>query len=47
MPLTKKGQKIRKAMRRFYGQKKGDQVFYAMINEGKLTKVEQKSKKKR
>lgn len=40
MPLTKKGAKIRKSMRKFYGTKKGDSVFYASINEGKITGAE-------
>lgn len=29
MPLTRKGVKIRRAMRGTYGKTKGDQVFYA------------------
>jgi hypothetical protein len=33
MPLTIKGMKIRKAMRKEYGKKKGDQVFYATENK--------------
>jgi len=35
-PLTKKGAKIREAMEKFYGEKKGDEVFYASINKGKI-----------
>jgi hypothetical protein len=34
MPLTKKGVKIKKAMVRQYGKKKGEQVFYASENKG-------------
>jgi len=39
VPLTKKGQKIKKAMmkpksRGGYGGKKGEQVFYASQNKG-------------
>lgn len=36
MPLTKKGAKIRKNMRKEYSSKKGDSVFYASINGGKI-----------
>lgn len=39
MPLSKKGQKIRKAMRKQYGRKKGDQAFYASANSGRLSGV--------
>lgn len=34
-------------MRKTYGAKKAKQVFYAMINEGKLTGVEGKPKRKK
>lgn len=40
MPLTKKGKKIMKAMKKEYGEKKGKQVFYATKNKGKLSGVE-------
>ena len=47
MPLTKKGKKTLANMRRFYGRKKGKQVFYAAIKAGKLKGMEmQKSLKK-
>jgi len=36
MPLTKKGKKILGAMRKQYGKKKGESVFYASINSGKI-----------
>ena len=39
MPLNKKGKKIKKAMVKQYGKKKGESVFYAMENSGKLKKV--------
>ena len=39
MPLTNKGTEILANMRKQYGDKKGEQVFYAMINAGKLTGV--------
>lgn len=52
MPLTSKGKKILKNMNKFYKRKtgniaKGEQVFYAMINEGKLSGVEKSKGKKR
>lgn len=34
MPLTEKGKKIRRNMRKEYGEKKGDSVFYASQNKG-------------
>ena len=36
MPLTKKGAKIKRAMSKTYGKKKGKSVFYASINAGKI-----------
>lgn len=36
MPLTKKGEKIKAAMKKEYGAKKGEQVFYASQNKGKI-----------
>lgn len=42
MPLTSKGKKIMKNMIETYGKKKAKEVFYAMINEGKLKGVEEK-----
>jgi hypothetical protein len=35
MPLTRKGRKVLSCMRRQYGDKKGEGVFYATINTGK------------
>jgi hypothetical protein len=34
MPLTKKGAKIKRAMSKTYGSKKGERVFYASQNKG-------------
>jgi len=45
VPLTKKGQKIMKAMKDEYGAKKGESVFYASKNKGKLKGVEKKGKR--
>ena len=39
MPLTAKGKKLKKKFREQYGNKKGDSIFYAMENSGKLKKV--------
>ena len=39
MPLTEKGQKLKDKFRGQYGKKKGDSIFYAMENSGKLKKV--------
>jgi hypothetical protein len=39
MPLTKKGQKIMRSMKKTYGKKKGKSVFYASKNKGKITGV--------
>jgi len=36
MPLTKKGKKIKAAMEKEYGKKKGKKVFYASQNKGKI-----------
>jgi len=37
VPLTKKGAKIKRAMTKTYGAKKGTQVFYASQNAGTIT----------
>ena len=42
MPLTKKGRKVKKAMAKSYGKKKGAQVFYAMENIGKMKGMKKK-----
>jgi hypothetical protein len=47
MPLTKKGKKIRSAMQEQYGKKKGEQVFFASQNAGRISGTEKKSKKRR
>ena len=43
-PLTKKGNKILKAMRERYGKKKGTSVFYASKNKGTISGVDGKTK---
>ena len=47
MPLTPKGTKILSRMGKTYGKKKAKVVFYAMLNEGKLTGVEGARKKRK
>lgn len=39
MPLTKKGKKIKVAMAKEYGAKKGASVFYASANKGTIKGV--------
>ena len=39
MPLTAKGKRIRAAMRKQYGNEKGDKVFYASENAGRVKGV--------
>lgn len=46
MPLTKKGSKIKRAMQKTYGKKRGERVFYASKNAGKIKGVEKRSRKK-
>jgi hypothetical protein len=40
MPLTSKGREILKSLSSEYGEKKGKEVFYAGVNEGKFTGVD-------
>lgn len=42
MPLTPKGRKIKTAMQKEYGAKKGKQVFYASENKGTIRGVAKK-----
>lgn len=42
MPKTKKGKKIESAMKKEYGAKKGERVFYASRNKGTITGVDRK-----
>ena len=44
MPLNKKGEKIMEKMKEEYGNKKGESVFYAMENSGKLKGVKKAKK---
>lgn len=42
MPLTSKGKKILRAMREEYGEKRGERVFYASKNAGRIEGVEKR-----
>ena len=44
-PLTKKGNKILGNMKKEYGSKKGENVFYASANSKKITGVHKNKKK--
>jgi len=44
MPLTKKGAKIKKAMRKTYGKKQGDRVFFASQNKGTIKGTHKKKR---
>lgn len=39
MPLTKKGNKIKRAMMKEYGAKRGSSIFYASANKGTVKGV--------
>lgn len=47
MPLTRKGEDIRANMRREYGAEKGDRVFYASRNAGRIKGVDKTRSKRR
>lgn len=40
MPLTAKGEKIKEALTKEYGEKKGEQVLYAGKNKGTFTGID-------
>ena len=42
MPLSSKGKKIMKAMKKEYGVKKAKKVFYASANKGTIKGVKKK-----
>lgn len=42
MPLNEKGKKILANMKRQYGDKKGEEVFYASLNKGTIKDVKKK-----
>lgn len=45
MPLTAKGKKVKAAMAKQYGKEKGERVFYATENKGKVRDLTKKGKK--
>ena len=45
MPLTQKGKKIMKSMKKQYGKKKGETVFYASRNKGVIKGIEKTKKR--
>jgi hypothetical protein len=47
MPLTKKGKKIMASMKKQYGKKKAEEVFYASKNKGTIKGVDKKKKSKK
>ena len=44
MPLTRKGAKVLRQMRKTYGKTKGTRVFYASANKGTVSGVHRKKK---
>jgi len=46
MPKTEKGEKILANMKKQYGAKKGEQVFYASENKGTITGVHKRVQKR-
>jgi hypothetical protein len=46
MPLTKKGRKIKRAMMKHYGKKKGTRVFYASQNKGRIRGTHRKRRRR-
>lgn len=39
MPLSKKGRKVMASMKKQYGEEKGERVFYASANKGRIKGV--------
>ncbi len=46
MPLTKKGRKILREMKEFYGSKHGRHVFYASQNKGVIKGTHRKRRRR-
>ena len=46
MPLTKKGSKIMRSMKKEYGSEKAKRVFYASANKGRIKGVHKKRGKR-
>jgi len=47
MPLTDKGRKIMRSMKSEYGSEKGERVFYASRNKGRISGVDKKRRGRR
>jgi hypothetical protein len=47
MPLTDKGRKIMRSMKNEYGSAKGERVFYASRNKGRISGVDKGKRGKR
>jgi hypothetical protein len=47
MPLTKKGQKIKRAMNKQYGKTTAERVFYASRNKGTIKGVDRSRRGRR
>lgn len=47
MPLTEKGKKIKAAMKKQYGAKKGTRIFYSSQQKGTITGTDVKNYVKR
>jgi hypothetical protein len=47
MPLSKKGKKVKAAMEKTYGKRKGEQVFYATEKKGSVKGLTKKKKRKK
>ena len=45
MPLTEKGKKIMKSMKKQYGKKKGETFFYGSKNKGVIKGVDKTKKR--
>ena len=46
MPLTPKGRKTLRSMKKTYGKKKGTSVFYASANSGRIKGVHRKRRRR-
>jgi len=47
VPVTKKGAKIKRAMAKQYGAKRGARVFYASANKGTIKGVHRRKRGKK
>jgi len=47
MPLTSKGKKIKAAMRKEYGEERGEHIFYASENKGTIKGATKKAATKK